>query len=150
MTRVFVDTNVFLYALGTSHPYRDPCRTLVGKLARREIAGETSVEVLQEFMHVRRRRGPGMDEAVMRTREIMAWDLPLHEVGEDDLRLALELLTASGRLPVRDAVHAATARNRGIDVILSTDRDFDSMPGFDRIDPADEAAIERVARRGLD
>ena len=45
------------------------------------------------------------------------------------------------RLDARDAVFAAVALNRGIDVILATDRAFDEVDGLKRIDPADERAL---------
>lgn len=43
-----------------------------------------------------------------------------------------------------DAASAATALNRGIDKILSADRDFDGIPGLERIDPSDERAVEAL------
>ncbi|MGI8944667.1 MAG: type II toxin-antitoxin system VapC family toxin [Thermoleophilaceae bacterium] len=144
MRRVFVDSNIFIYALGEEHRYRDPCRALVALLAGGEVAGETSTEVVQEVVHVRRRRtGDGAD-AVRRGREILAWGLPLHDFTRADLELSLELLSAHTELPARDAVHAATARNRGIDLILSADGDFDALDLVERIDPAAPDAIGRL------
>lgn len=143
MTRVLVDANVFIYALGADHPYRDPCRDVVAALARREIQAETSVEILQEVVHVRRRRN-GARDAAARAREILAWDLPVHELGVDDLERALKLIESDGSLPVRDAVHAAVALNREIDAVLSTDRDFDRIDGLARVDPADAGAVEAL------
>lgn len=145
MTRVLVDANVFIYALGAEHPYREPCRDVVAALARREILAETSVEVLQEVVHVRRRRNGGPDAAA-RAREILAWDLPVHEFDVDDLERALDLIARDDSLLVRDAVHAATALNREIDAILSTDRDFDRIEGLTRIDPGDAAGVEALRR----
>lgn len=143
MSRALVDANVFLYALGTEHRYRDPCRDLVARLARAEIAGELSVEILQEVVHVRRRRGD--PQASERAREIVAWDVPVHSLELEDLVVALTLLDEHPDLPTRDAVHVATARNRGIDLIISTDTDFDRLPGLERIDPTDGALVERLA-----
>ncbi len=48
-------------------------------------------------------------------------------------------------LGARDAVFAALAINRGIDAILTTDRAFEGISGLERIDPADERAITRLA-----
>jgi predicted nucleic acid-binding protein len=47
-------------------------------------------------------------------------------------------------LTVRDAVHAASALSPSIDAILSADRHFDSIPGVERIDPADDAGVRRL------
>lgn len=147
MTRVLVDANIFIYALGAEHAYREPCRDVVSALARGELRGETSVEILQEVVHVRRRRKGGPDAAA-RAREILAWDLPVHEFDVDDFERALDLIERDGSLPVRDAVHAAMALNREIDAVLSTDRDFDRIDGVARVDPTDAAAVETL-RRGL-
>lgn len=147
MTRVLVDANVFIYALGAEHPYREACRDVVAALARGEVQAETSVEILQEVAHVRRRRKGGADAAA-RAREILAWDLPVHEFDVDDLERALGLIERDDSLPVRDAVHAAMALNREIGAVLSTDRDFDRIEGLTRIDPGDAAGVEAL-RRGL-
>ncbi len=66
----------------------------------------------------------------------------LHGFGEDDLRLALNLVATHPSLRVRDAVHAATALRRGISVIVSPDRDFDGVSGLERLDPHD--AVRRL------
>lgn len=62
--------------LGTDHRYRDPCQQLVTRLAREELSGEVGVEILQEIVHVRRRRGDR--DAPERAREIVAWGIPVH------------------------------------------------------------------------
>ena len=54
---------------------------------------------------------------------------------------ALDLWSGYERLDVRDAIFAAQALNRDIDAILSPDRDFDDIPGLERIDPADAEAV---------
>ena len=43
-------------------------------------------------------------------------------------------------LQMRDAIHAATALNRGIDLILSPDTGFDDVEGLERLDPMDAEA----------
>lgn len=146
MSRALIDANVFLYALGTEHSYREPCREIVKHLASGELAGELSVEILQEVVHVRRRRGdPGASE---RAREIIAWGVPVHDLELDDLDAGLALMDEHPELHTRDAVHAGTARTRGIELIVSTDADFDPLPGLERIDPGDPHLLERLAPVG--
>ncbi|MEX2196901.1 MAG: type II toxin-antitoxin system VapC family toxin [Thermoleophilaceae bacterium] len=141
MRRVFVDTNVFLYALGAEHRYRDPCRAIVEAIAARRVAAETSVEVVQEFLHVRGRRGRDPAEALARAEEIVSWCAPVHAFEPGDLTRAFELLRRFSTLRPRDAVHAATALNRGIEAILTADRDLGSVPALERVDPGDRAAV---------
>ena len=69
----------------------------------------------------------------------------LHPLELEDLRLGLELFEESTRLELRDALHAATALNRGIGLIVSTDRAFDGVAGLERVDPLN--AVERLTER---
>jgi predicted nucleic acid-binding protein len=56
---IVFDTTVLVYAKGADHPLRDPCRQLIAA-AERRIEATTTVEAIQEFVHVRsRRRGQG-------------------------------------------------------------------------------------------
>lgn len=147
MTRAFVDANVFLYAIGAEHPYQGACQELLTAVVRGDVGGETSVEVLQEVVHSRRRRGD--DEAPQRAREILRSEIPVHGIEPADLERALALIEEHPALPARDAVHAATAINREIAVVLSADADFDQVGGLRRVDPLDAAGIEalRTAER---
>lgn len=136
--------NVFVYAIGADHPYREPCRRVVGLTAASSLLGETSVEVVQEFAHVRGRRSGDWAEAAARAREVIGWCRPVHPLGEAELMRALDLLARHEELTVRDAVHATSALSQSIDAILSADRHFDSIPGVERIDPADDAGVRRL------
>jgi len=135
---------VFLYAVGADHAYRDPCRQIVDRARRGELAGEASVELIQEFAHVRLRRGGDRSEAISLARAV-AGLCELRDFGRRDLPLAMTLLEEHESLDVRDAVHAATALAAGLDAILSPDSAFDSVQGLERIDPADRAAVARLA-----
>lgn len=146
MRRVFVDTNVFVYAIGADHPYREPCRRVVELIAAGSLLGETSVEVVQEFAHVRGRRSGDWAEAAARAREIIGSCRPVHPFGEAELMRALDLLARHVELTVRDAVHVATALGQNIDAILSADRHFDAIAGVERIDPADDTGVRRLTR----
>ena len=55
---IVLDTTVLVYAKGAEHPLRDPCRQLVAAIAEGALQATTSVEVIQELVHVRAcRRG---------------------------------------------------------------------------------------------
>jgi predicted nucleic acid-binding protein len=95
----------------------------------------------QEYAHILRRRGLSGADVRDQARDVAALCL-LHDVTEEDLRLAMNLGATHPVLRVRDAVHVATALRRGISVILSADRDFDGIPGLERLDPHD--AVQRL------
>lgn len=139
MIRFLFDTAVFLYAVGADHPYREPCRRLVSLAAEGHLLGEASVELIQEFVHVRSRRQGDRQQAVREAADIALF-CELHDLTETDLRRALRLFKSVATLDMRDAIHAATALNRGVDLIVSPDRGFDGVPGLTRIDPIEAEA----------
>lgn len=137
--RWLMDTNIFLYARGGEHPYRDPCRVLLGQVRQARLQPTASVELVQEFLHVllRRRidRPTALEEAadVGRQCRLQAFD-------RDTLRLAMRLMRENERVGPRDAVHAATALSHDIPVVVSADRVFDHVDGLRRLDPTVAAA----------
>jgi uncharacterized protein len=144
MTRFLYDTAVFVYALGLEHPYRDPCRRIVAAARDGSVRGEASVELVQELAHVLCRRGGDRVRAV-RLAGAAAELFRLHELSPSDLHLAMALMSEHAPLDSRDAVFAATALNRGVGVILSPDRAFDSVPGLERVDPRASDVVERLS-----
>jgi predicted nucleic acid-binding protein len=144
VTRFLYDTAVFVYAVGAEHPYRGPCREIVARAARGELAGEASVDLVQEFLHQRARRTGDRGEAVRRARLLPAL-CRLHDVERRDLLRALDLFAEHDSLHARDAGFAAVALNRDIGVVLSPDRAFDGIAGLRRIDPLDEPAVAALS-----
>ena len=136
---------MFLYALGREHAYRDPCRAILERCKRGELVGEASVELVHEFAHVRLRRH-GDRAAALREAAAVADLCTLHDFERRDLPVAFSLLAEHDRLDPRDAIFAATALNRGIEAILSPDRDWDAIAGLARVDPGDAAAIDEIAQ----
>lgn len=100
--------------------------------------------MVQEFAHVRRRGSRDHGGAFAEAAYVSGLCV-LHAFEETDLPLMLELLATHERLDGQDAVFAATALNRNIDAMLSTDRAFDDVPGLERIDPLDTARIDALA-----
>jgi hypothetical protein len=102
------------------------------------LTAEASVELVQEFGHLLRRRG--LDGRVVREETLAAAALcRLHDFGQAELRLALNLVASVRGLGMRDAVHAATALRRDIRFVVSSDEAFDEVPGLERLDPASAA-----------
>ena len=137
--RCFLDTNVFLYAIGAPSPHREACRAVLAEVEARRMAATTSTEVLQEVLFVLTRKGR-RPEALVATRSIMAALDEVLPVTTADLERAIQLLDVDVDCGVRDAIHAATALNNGIIDIVSVDDDFDRIAGVRRHEPAAIAA----------
>lgn len=120
---IVLDTTVLVYAVGTDHPLREPCRDLISAVAGGQILATTTVGVLQEFAHVRGRRR-GRDDAALRARDYLDVLAPLLVVGEDDLRDGLRLYGRGERLGAFDAVLAAAALRSNATALVSADAAF--------------------------
>lgn len=144
MTRFLYDTAVFIYAVGAEHPSREPCRSIVTRAQRGELRGEASVDLVQEFLDQRARKLGDRAEAATLAAQVAELCL-LHAPDARDAATALNLFSRHATLGARDAFFAAVALNRGIEVILSPDHDFDGIPGLRRVDPADYDAVAALA-----
>ncbi len=139
MTRYLVDTNVFLYARGLEHPYRQPCRRILDGARRGWVQLEASAELVQEFAHVLLRRGVHREDAVDEAHEVRR-QCRVHAFDSQVLNLALGMVRHYPQLGARDAIHAATAVAVGAPQLLSADQVFDAVGEVHRVDPAHAAA----------
>ncbi len=133
-TRVFLDTNVFLYAAGGEHPLKAPCGDILTRVASGELDAVTSSEVLQELLYVLARRGLKVEGLRLAT-EVMDMFPDLLPVTGADMQHACRILEDHPDLPVRDAVHGAVMSAHGITRIVTADTHFDDVTGIQRIDP---------------
>jgi predicted nucleic acid-binding protein len=131
---IVLDTTVLVYAKGADHALRDPCRSLLVAIAAGEIQATTSVEAIQEFVHVRARRRSRIDAAAL-GRDYAQLLAPLLTISARDLRTGLALFEADDRLGAFDAVLAAAAIAVGAEALVSADRAFESVPGIAHVVP---------------
>jgi predicted nucleic acid-binding protein len=139
---IVLDTTVLLYAKGADHPLRDPARRLISALADGDIEATTTVEVIQEFVHVRARRC-GRADAVALGDDYADLLAPLMTVGVDQLHRGLELFTRCERLGAFDAVLAAAALSLGADALVSADAAFATVPALTYI-ALDEQGVAKL------
>jgi hypothetical protein len=132
--RTFLDTNVFLYAAGAAHPERDACVRVLRSVADGSLDATVNSEVVQEILYVLSRRGRRRD-AIALAGHVAALFPDLLPVTRDDTLGACDLMSRYPRLPVRDAVHAATMLRNGIKRIISVDKDFDQVSEIHRLEP---------------
>jgi len=133
--RAFLDTNVFLYAAGGSHPEREACVRVLRKVADGSLDATVNTEVVQEILYVLVRRGR-RKEAVTLARHVTDLFPDLLPVTRDDMVSACGLVQRYPRLPARDAVHAATMLRHGLKHVISVDTDFDQVRELRRIEPS--------------
>ncbi|MDX1673963.1 MAG: type II toxin-antitoxin system VapC family toxin [Longimicrobiales bacterium] len=118
---IFVDTNVFMYAVGRAHPLREEARSFFLEEVESGEALVTSSEVLQELLHaylpVGRLETLDAALALARARTVKVWD-----VGVDDVLTARDLVASHPSLGARDLLHLACCMRRGVKRVRTFDR----------------------------
>lgn len=135
-TLIYLDTTVLVYAVGSDHPAREPCRWTIELCGSKTLSASTTSEVIQEFVHIRSRRRSRSD-AVELGRQYARLLGPLAAVGEDELAEGLALFEHAAALGAFDAVLAATARRAKAQAIVSVDDGFRSLPDLRHLSPLD-------------
>jgi uncharacterized protein len=143
--RVLLDTNVILYALGGPHAQAEPCRRILELAGEGHLHPEAPVDIVQEILHHRNRRLGDRAQAG-KDAQAAATLCRLHPVEPRDTHEAIGLFANSHRLSARDAIFAAIALRHGLETIVSADTDFDDIPGLQRVDPTDDAALAAIAQ----
>ena len=117
----FVDSNLFIYAVGRQHPLRDEARAFFAAAGKAGTPLVTSAEVLQELLHVYLpvQRVATLDAALeLASRSV---DRVL-SVEAADVAQARTLLDEQPGLAARDLLHLAVCRRHGVTDIKTFDR----------------------------
>jgi len=139
---IVVDTTVLVYAVGAQHPYREACRALVAAVSQGVVQATTTVEVVQEFAHVRARRR-GRDDAGRLASSYADLLGPLTVTRDSHLRAGLELWRRHPDVGCFDAVLAAVAHDIGASAVVSADQGFATIEGIHHV-LADDAGVAAV------
>jgi uncharacterized protein len=117
---IFVDTNVFMYAVGRPHPLRGSAREALRDALRGSFPMATSAEVLQELLHAYLPVGRlATLDAALRLANDLAHVWP---VEREDVNAAWALITRHPGLSPRDLLHLATCERHGVTRVLTYDR----------------------------
>ncbi len=131
---ILIDSNVFMYAAGTEHPFKRRCARFLESVAEGRTEAAIDAEALQEILHRYRalRRWSEGRQVYDMVRTLFPAVIP---ITAEILDRARTLLDVHGELMARDALHAAVVHCHSLDGICSFDRDFDRIRGLRRIEP---------------
>ena len=125
---IFVDTNVFMYAVGRPHALQTYAQDFFIEANRSGTPLCTSAEVMQELVHVYLPTGRlqtfDATLGLMASAGVEVW--PLEEA---DVALARQLHEQYPALQARDLCHLASCRRRGVREIKTFDRTFAAISG---------------------
>jgi predicted nucleic acid-binding protein len=146
---MFVDTNIFVYALARRHRHKRKCNDLLVQINHGDIAGFTSSTVINELFHtvlvgdVRRRYQLKKEEVIgfiknnpqviSETKvaykamdDVFDSNMVILSVNFEVLKKAREL-SEKYDLLLSDAIHAATCKIYAISDMATNDADFDRV-----------------------
>lgn len=118
---IFVDTNIFMYAVGGPHPLRAKARSFLFDAVERPERLVTSAEVLQELLHAYLPVGrqATLDAALTLVAGCVDETWPVEAA---DVHLARSLEGEHPGLSARDLVHLACCLRRDVRRIMTYDR----------------------------
>ena len=118
---IFVDTNIFMYAMGRQHPLKEPAREFFEESLTNNVHLCTLAEVLQELLYAYLPVGRmiELDAAIslIERSGIEVWPLE-----EGDVTLARQLVEQFSTLESRDLCHLASCRRRGVSDVKTFDQ----------------------------
>ena len=120
---IFVDSNVFIYAVGRPHPLREEAQGFFLKAREAEKRLVTSAEVLQELIHVYLpvNRLETLDAALTLAVQGVEEVLP---VRAETVLHARNLIHKNPSLTARDLLHLAVCHLNRIHELMTFDRDL--------------------------
>jgi len=121
-TRVFVDSNIPMYAAGKEHPNKIPSIKVLELISEGKIIGMTSTEVFQEILY----RYQAIELLDKGLEVFDSFSSIIDETLSVNLNIMREArnILKENNINVRDAVHIATMDYYGISYIASHDKHF--------------------------
>lgn len=121
-----------MYLVGKAHPNKDRALSTLRQLTEQNRRLVTSTEVFQEICH--RYVALGKREAILPCFEALSAVVDeVFPIDMETIKHAHLILLAQPKLSARDAIHVASMKCHGVEVLLSFDTDFDQVPGIQRV-----------------
>jgi len=120
---IFVDSNVFIYAVGRAHPLRDEAQNFFLESSRKGKRLVTSAEVLQELLHVY--LPVGRIETLDAALELATLGVDrVISIGAETVMHARHLVRVHPGLTSRNLLHLATCQMNKIKDLKTFDRNL--------------------------
>ena len=89
---IFLDANIFMYAAGKPHAYKQPCKQILQAVEAKQLAAVTNVEVMQELLY-RYFHIQVLDKGIQLCQYVLNYPLIILPVTPADVSSALDLLS---------------------------------------------------------
>ncbi len=129
---IYLDTNIFIYALTAENARAEECKKVIEEIARGDKKGCTSVLTWDEVIHVLTKE-KGKEIAVQESKQFLMIPHLLFCKADREVIMMAQEIVEQYDLDPRDSIHAATALINGAQEIISNDSDFDRIKELKRI-----------------
>jgi uncharacterized protein len=129
---IYLDANIFIYALGNVDKKTQNCINILRKIVRNEVEAYTSVLTWDEFLYSIRKQ-VGKQKALDESSKFLNLPNLVFLDANNEVLLKAQELSEKYNLKPRDAIHAATAIKNKIPKIISDDSDFDKIKELKRV-----------------
>lgn len=136
--KVFIDTNIPMYAAGKDHPLKASCLEIMTSVANGALEAYTDSEVFQEILY----RYFNINKREFGLQIFDSFSQIMHgsvlPVRHEDMIMARMLANnpLNVKLSPRDLIHLAVMHNHRIVHIITTDRAFEAIEGIQLIYPS--------------
>ena len=142
---IVLDTTVLVYAVGDDHALREPARAIVEAVEDGSIQATTTVEAIQELVHVRaRRRGRADAAAVGRAYATLL--SPLLQPSEEASSRGCGCSSARKRSGPSMRCWRPRRSRQKAEALVSADRAFADVRGLRWVDLAADELASLIAR----
>ena len=133
--KVFVDSNIFVYAAQANPQLGKACRKIVDDIEQRRIDAVTSIANIAEVGEVIDRHA-GRETAVNVIELLLALPMDVEGVVKEHAVEALSVFSVK-KANYFDTIFLAVMREKFIDTIITNDSHFDKFEGITVIKPLD-------------
>lgn len=135
MNKIFLDTNIPMYAAGKDRHHKKPCLKLLELVARRELLAFTDVEVFQEILHRFISQGKAEIGFQIFDNFYKLMQNNVLPVTAKEISKAREFAEKYPEAKARDILHLAVMESQGLKTIITVDTHFDKFQEVTRMEP---------------
>lgn len=134
--KVFVDTNIPMYAAGKDHEHKKPCLELLELIADGKLLAFTDAEVFQEILHrfIALKNSEAGFQIFDNFYNLIGMEKILPITAEDVMKTK-KLAQQYTRARARDLLHLAVMINHDLRFIVTVDAHFEEFKEVERMDP---------------
>lgn len=129
---VYLDANVFIYSVLDESQIGEKAREIFEKIRKNKFKGFTSTLTIDEILWAVQKRLDIEKTADITQDFISMQNLEFISVDINTAKEAINLY--KNGLEPRDAIHLASMQSKKINIIISSDSDFDKIKSIKRID----------------